>query len=330
MGIAPASVFRETDIEEYLSKPTRVDRIQLMQSGARELNFWLRDLFAQGLAALLSENKFGLDALAVRMVDTKNSSWARTLRLLSDSLDQCEWKEKVALYSLLGLYVQAKSVLNLEKLEPLLQTEVLATAGMNWRKKDLGKVIPVNDEWKCLHAKVEWMENLRLLSSDFVGVKSGFYATVNQYSFRFEPFDLQVQTGDLWYGDLIYYPSPTPVLAFPGEVFVKKSLKSKEAIPLPIEKMTYDLMRSREINPFRTHWPITLRSATLQKSHIPILDPATGEETERMKQLIQFSEADPNLHIFGYWSLQGFSPLSLISGGELTGLPAEDSKKQGI
>ncbi len=320
MGMVSQSIFRDLDINAYLQKPSRADRIQLMQTGARELKQWIDDLFNRGLAALKSENKFEINAIATRMVDSKNASWGRILRLMSDSLDRSDWNERPTLYKLIQLYIQAGGVLKIDRLDPLLQTDLLAAAGMKWRRNALENVKPVSDDWLCLWCKKDTLENLTSLSAFLFGIKTGYYVRVNQYVFGREPFQAEFSFADTWSGDIIYFPSPTPLAAFPGTSLQKKRDHYHQP-EIPVENLRRDILKQIETNPFRYQWPMAIPAIELLESQTPVLDQETEQETEELKQFLDFASIDRNLTLFGTWSLAGFTPLSLISDGLVSPMP---------
>lgn len=312
MSIAPNKIFPEERLIEYYGSDKRRDRIDLMQSGAKELINWLEDLFSEGMSALLRSNKFGLDSIAVRMVDTQNSSIARKLRVLSDELEKDNWDESGGLLLLLELYTLAKAVIKVDSLPVLLKAETLPLSGMSWRKKDLEWVVPVNDQWKCLHHTLDWVENLRLKSCWMLGNKSGFFAQLNFYSFRFEPFSHQINQGEYWEGDLTYYPSPTPLPAFPSEVFHKipKSKVTKSTVPLA--NLMTQVGEVGKVNPLRQEWPLLVPVWKINTDALPLHHSYTLKEKTRLRKYLEAGKRDSNLYLFGLWTPGGFRPLSLL------------------
>lgn len=315
MSIAPDNIFPKERLIEYFANERRKDRIDLMQSGAREFANWLEDLFSEGVSALLRSNKFGLDSIAVRMVDTQNGSIARKLRLLAGELEKDNWDESGGLLLLFELYTLAKALLKADSLPILMKAETLSLCGMSWRKKDLEWVIPVNDQWKCLHHTLDWIENLRLNTCWMLGRKSGFYAQLNFYSFRYEPFSHNINQGDCWEGDLIYYPSPTPLLAYPSEVFYKIPESKFAKSTIPAANLMTPIDEVSKSNPLRQEWPLLVPVYKINTDALTLHPSLSVEKKTRIRKYLKAGKMDCSLFLFGLWTTGGFKALSLLKNG---------------
>lgn len=316
MKIAPSDIFSINALEDYLGNPKKVDRILLMQSGAKEFDIWFDDLFSRGIASLQSPGKFQIDAIASRLVDTQNSGLARKLRIVSSELSKDDWSEIQCIEDLLHLYLLARGLLKIDHLPPLLKSELLNMAGMNWRKKDLQWVQPIEDQLWCIYSKEQKMENLRVLNSYFYGSNTGCVAEVNQYAFRFDPFEHQIETGQWWQGGLTYYPSNSPIHAFPMPGFSRKMTALPESPQ--IQPNQYSIPEMRASNPYRRGWP-----GVFPLSKIPDLIEqnqdikATTESGLPVLKMMKFGAIDHFSKAFGIWELSKFIPLTVIERSAL-------------
>lgn len=312
MAFAHQGIFPEKILLELLSQPGKKERIKLMKSGAEEFLNWVKDLFNKGLPQLLNTGHFELEKIAARLVDTKNSTLARELRMIGADLDTLNWSEKKCVDQLLRLYFLAKALKNMDGLPLLLQSELLQICGMSWRKKELEWIPPLSDQWLCLHEEENWRENLRVSQSWFYGIKSSVFFEYNQYAFRFAPFDHPVQGGKVYTGNVKYYPSVVPLQGFPSDGFLagaSASGKEKPKFSNPIET----IIKLRAQHPLRMNWPMILPSAAFDKSSGFLQKLSGNQKNNALKLLLNFSSLDPELRVFGLWSPSGFLPKSLFN-----------------
>lgn len=311
MPFAPQSIFPKKALHRYLTQPNRLDRIDLMKTGASELISWISNLFGKGLTQLLTSNKFEIERIAVRMVDTQNSSSARKLRIIAGQLDKNDWSEKLCIDQLMSLYFLSRALLKIEHLPLLVRSELLQICGVNWRKKDLEWTEPINDHWLCLHQEEKWVENIRQSSSWFWGVHTGIFTCYNQFVFRFAPFDHPIKTGKIYRGNFKFFPSATPINGYASEDFQPSDIPFQWTAE-EFNKMNYKTADYIARNPIKTEWPVTMHLSHFQSSP-SLLTQLQEPHSKRILDLLNFAAVDPELWVFGLWTHSVFSPVSLLN-----------------
>jgi len=312
---SPTSIFSEKWLSEYLESPNRKVRIDLMCTGAEELYNWLLDLFGQGITQLQNSAHFEIESLAKRMVDCKNGSLARRLRLITADLEKPEWDEVQTIEDLLELYFLCRAFKKVDQLPLLLKAELLQIAGMSWRKKDLEGVVKVSDQWICLHVEEDWIENLRTNTVYLVGIEKKVLAKVHLYAFRFEPFSHSFRTAQIWRGELVFFPSTVPLNAFVGDDF---QVANSQIIPdlCFFRNIQYSVDYYRGLNPLRWEWPVLISPVELMedKQRDRKLIDKHGND---LRDMMEFATLDSALLAFGTQDLSKFKLKSWIQRGRV-------------
>lgn len=311
----PTSIFSEKWLSEHLNSPNRKERIELMTAGSEELYNWLKDLFGQGITQLQNSSRFEIESIAKRMVDCKNGSLARRLRVIAAEVENPDWNEVQTIEDLLGLYFICRAFQKIEQLPLLLKTELLQTAGMNWRRKELEGVKKVSNLWLCLHMEEDWVENLRTNTVYMVGIEKKVLAKINLYAFRFEPFPHSIKTGQIWRGDLTYFPSPVPLNAFLGDDFQVAPTQKPPDLDF-YSDIYYSIEHYRGLNPLRWEWPVLLPSKALINLKTNGLR-TTDKNGNDLAEMSEFAALDNALIAFGTQDFSRFTLRSWVQRGRV-------------
>ncbi|TVQ42393.1 MAG: hypothetical protein EA362_13315 [Saprospirales bacterium] len=311
----PTSIFSEKWLSEYLNSPNRKERIELMTAGSEELYNWLLDLFGQGITQLQNSSRFEIESIAKRMVDCKNGSLARRLRIIATDVEKPDWDEVKTIEDLLELYFLCRAFKKVDKLPLLLKAELLQIAGMSWRKKDLEGVVKVSDQWICLHVEEDWIENLRTNTVYLVGIEKKVLAKVHLYAFRFEPFSHSFRTAQVWRGELVFFPSTVPLNAFVGDDFQVANSQNIPDLSL-FRDIQYSVDHYRGLNPLRWEWPVLLPSTALSNTLLNRLR-ITDKNGNDLTEMTEFAALDNSLIAFGTQDFSKFKLKSWIQRGRV-------------
>ncbi len=192
--------------EEGQRDKTLLKRLELMKSGAVELENWLRDVIRGGLAALEDASPEYWQNISARMVDAKMGAIGRRIRLLQPMLKSENPQQKV-LEELTDLYLFAKGFNNFENLPESLQQELLNTAGVTTKKDRLLALNGIPDKWLILGITEGEEENLRYRRSWLNGEQSEKTILLLDYAWGKNPFDTHWKVGELLEGEAVYYPA---------------------------------------------------------------------------------------------------------------------------
>ena len=122
-------------------------RLQLMSSGAEDLEQWIFDLIRQGLAVLDGKPAIWQE-MAARMVDAKMGGLAHRLRSMAQ-LKTDTWPAQV-LDELGRLYLLTNGFKHFEKMPEVLKTQLQLVGGLTIRKSDLLLEPGLLDDWLVL------------------------------------------------------------------------------------------------------------------------------------------------------------------------------------
>lgn len=206
------------------------ERIALMQEGIKDLENWLNDMMRVGLASVegaamdmtttrtknrqIEAGSEIWNNIAKRMVDAKLSGLGRRIREFAMIQNKgIDWPARL-LSELSDLHLIIKGFQQLEVLPNTLQKELLSMAGVNTNKEQLLKEKGIEDLWMIIgQIESNNIDNAAVRRTWFLGQETGKFALVLEYDYRNEGFPFHWPKGRIFKGEMIYYPSISPLRA---------------------------------------------------------------------------------------------------------------------
>lgn len=206
------------------------DRLALMQEGIKDLENWLNDMMRVGLASVEGaamdmtttyvkgrSAKAGTEIwnnIAKRMVDAKLSGLGRRIRELAMIQNSgIDWPVRL-LSELSDLHLIIKGFQQLDTLPNALQKELLSMAGINTTREQLLNQKGIEDHWMVVgQVESNNIDNAAVRRTWFLGQQTGRFALVLEYDYRNEGFPFHWPKGRIFKGEMIYYPSISPLRA---------------------------------------------------------------------------------------------------------------------
>ena len=183
------------------------ERFELMRAGVEDLEKWLYDLYAQGLANLAYFNQAFWENSAARFKDSKLGRVAYTIREIADELSgrTTDYKDIAIKIAELSLMVQAFK--NIDRLENQQQEELLNQLGRLVRKSDvISNNNCIKDVWTVCGCNEQFnLDGLAERKVWLQGEKSGQNALILDFLFQGD-FELKFNVGDTFETELYFYP----------------------------------------------------------------------------------------------------------------------------
>ncbi|MCA9925354.1 MAG: hypothetical protein KC421_23435, partial [Anaerolineales bacterium] len=184
-------------------------KMNLLHSGMKELDLWLRDLIRHGLADLPGRSKLYWTQMADRMIDAEAPAIAQTLRdMAAIPVKQADWPDRI-LRQLGRLFLIVQGFNQWNHLPPETQTDLQTAVGRLPTRFDNR---PINDSWLVLGRTVTTI-NKRLRPTTWLwGQKHNRPARLVQEIRSWQPVS-QYATGAQLNGTLQFICSSFPLTA---------------------------------------------------------------------------------------------------------------------
>ncbi len=318
------------------------DRLQLMENGIRDMENWLEDIIRTGFAAVdgsgaemtSSALKFKKDTgpelwrnISMRMVDSKLSGIARKIRELALIHNVgADWPSRM-LEELSDLYLLSKGFGKRERLSEELRKELMRILGVNTSKDELLNQQGIPDEWMVVgQFQSNNIDNAAVRRTWFMGRNTGKFALVLEYDYNNQGFPFHWPKGRIFNGEIIYYPSITPLRAIMREQSIIKDVVDGWKGCASLSDALRNYADVLAVNPWIKDYPMALTSV------IPIMKGRTlyfvdkdGQGVPLLKKelsdwKIMALGAGNSIDAFGEWTGTEFNPLGIVAEGRYVGI----------
>ncbi len=253
-------------------------RLTLMQQGAEELAWWLRDLMHHGLANAHQQPATFWEDMARRMVDAKLGGLARRIRLIKELLREENWPDRL-LAELALLHLTCEGFQRSDNLPDGLWADLLQFAGLNLKKEEVLQTGPVVDDcWQVLGRSEGVEENLRYRRTWLMGERSERFALLLEFVWGRIEFESDWQTGQVLEGEMAFYPSAWPLRALTkGEIVVTRDANPQLPGLASFEALNAAYREALGANPWLMVLPVLLENVIprIEKGQF-LLSDATG------------------------------------------------------
>ncbi|EIJ35418.1 SWIM zinc finger family protein [Thiothrix nivea] len=181
-----------------------------VSAGIAELQRWLFDLIRQGLS---QQDDKQWQRMAARMVDAQAPGLARRLQAIASLRYQGgAWQEKL-LAELSRLHLLLEAWQRRDSLPAAVQADVLAHIGFNQPKEEILALDSIADHWQVVGQRQEDDGQIRTQRTWLYGMNSQRFVLLLDFAVQQQPMTLRPPVGQATSGDMVFYPSATPLRA---------------------------------------------------------------------------------------------------------------------
>lgn len=302
-------------------------RLDQMVAGLDELENWLLDTLRQGIAALEQQPYAFWKDISARMYDAKLGAIGKRINLLPSLIQSDEhWPTKI-LSELTAFYLLIRGLRKMEELPLNIQQDLLTYAGVNTRKEELfqyGQAI--KDTWMILGITEGVEDQLNYRRTWVLGLASKRYGLILDYAFGRNPFPFNYRAGNVFVGNAVFYPSNTPLrIAIKDKQVLDRQLKRIIGFSTFSDYLDF-YTKNLAANPWQLSFPCSLEQVKpiLDKGNLFLVDKDEHLipvlQVEKVKWTILAVSGGLPIHIFGEWTGEQFSPLSLTKDNQFVAL----------
>jgi hypothetical protein len=244
----------------------RAQREQAILAGLDELDRWIEDSLARGLASFMGEAAQRCRTLAQRLVDAKAPALATALDALPSIIMALPevMRNDALLEALGGYHLLAEAYRRQDALPENLRQDVRRLVGWSQERQALlddTTALRVTTTWTVITTKVEVQpDKLRRIETWLLGVQGE--AVVPAVLIDFVPVASAATgstfiSGDVFAGELVFYSSAAPLRAIvSSRENGEATAPELPALPIATALAHYDDCRTSQ--PWLQHWPMTL------------------------------------------------------------------------
>ena len=297
-----------------------------IEAGLAQLEAWLADLVAQGLAAARTQSPQFWAQMAARLVDAQAPGLARRVRELADVAVSGENWQTDLLAGLARLQLLLDAYRKLDRLSPALAAEVRTLIGWSQQQDALLERQGVSGRWQVLGHRQTANEQVRTQYTWFAGIDSGRMALLLDFAVGNQPFPANFRTGQVTDAELVFFDGEPPLRALIKQRTTFGAVQS--ALPRPIDVSGLQELYSSLLvtNPWLETWPVVLG---------PVIPHSRGGQLQLVdsqgRHVLARSGLKHGWHfealagggpltLFGLWNGHVFDPITVEHQGRLFSL----------
>jgi SWIM zinc finger len=297
-----------------------------VEGGLEQLEGWLTDIVAQGLAAARAQPPQFWSQMAARLVDAQAPGLARRVRELSELAVSGEHWQSQLLAGLARLQLVVDAYRRIERLPESLAAEVRTQVGWTQATETLLERPGIRDRWHVLGHRQVVEEKLRAQYTWLTGLESRRLALILEFAVGNQPLPAGLRIGQVIDAELVYYDGAPPLRALLKQRFEGALLR--HSLPTPIDAAALQSRFAGLLaeNPLIERWPAILGPATtsLAGTRTQFVD-ATGRRITAARNfrhgwLFDSLAGGGTLVVFGLWDGAVFDPVSVEHDGCLFSL----------
>lgn len=327
---AEAKVARATAPEKPPDPEAQARRVEKRESrietGLVQLEGWLTDIVAQGLAVARSQPPHFWSQMAARLVDAQAPGIARRVSELSQLVVSGEnWQSRL-LAGMARLQLLIDAYRRIDRLPAPLAAEVRTQVGWTQAQETLLERSGVRDRWHVLGHRQSQEERLRAQYTWLVGVESGRFALVLDFAVGNQPLPATWRIGQVADMELVYFDGAPLLRALVKQRFEGAPTRYALPVALDVAGLQSRFATLLAENPLLERWPAVLGPVTtlIQGAQTQFAD-AGGRRVAvarsfRHGWLFDSLAGGGPLHVFGQWDGHVFDPVSVEHDGRLYSL----------
>jgi hypothetical protein len=297
-----------------------------IESGLAQLEGWLGDLVAQGLAAARAQSPQFWSQMAARLVDAQAPGLARRVAGLSALAVSGENWQSQLLAGMARLQLLIDAYRRLDRLPPPLAAEVRTQIGWTQAQETLLERAGVRDRWHVLGHRQSEDERLRVQHTWLAGLESGRLALILDFAVGNQPLPAAFRIGQVIDAELVYFDGAPLLRALVKQRFASASTRYTLPSALDVAGLQGRFAGLLAENPLLERWPAVLGPVTpsVNDTQMHLIDAAgrrvTLARTFRHGWLFDALAGGGALSVFGQWDGHVFDPVSVEHDGQLFSL----------
>jgi hypothetical protein len=190
---------------------TQDDRLANAQSGAAELDLWLKDLLRNGFISIPEKGVSYFEKTAARMVDAKAGGLANFVRGFNkiNYYNGTTWQSDV-LEQAAKTYLTLEAFKNLENLDPTVSDDIKSLIGWSAKQKELledATAENLTDNWLTLARITEREDDLTIQRHYLLGLQSHRFAYILDFAFKNVALPTLLMPATATKATLVFQPS---------------------------------------------------------------------------------------------------------------------------
>ena len=313
--------------EKEVDKEAQARRIEKRESrigeGLAQLETWLTDIVADGLAATRAQGNGFWEKMAARLVDAQAPGLARRVRELSWAAASPEWQTEL-LAGIARLQLLIDGYRALDRLAPPLAAEVRSLIGWTQDQEQLRQREGVRDHWHVIARRQIQDETLATQTTWLHGANTRRFALVLEFAVGAQPMPLTYSVGQVLDAELVFFDGEPAVRA------LEKARHGSEprcvALPEGADVATLQMTMATLLarNPYLERLPFVLagvRPVLAADGRLLLRDEAgrsvpVAPSCKHQWELIALSGGRA-LRLFGEWNAGSFDPYCVQHDTEL-------------
>jgi hypothetical protein len=298
-----------------------------IEGGLAQLESWLADMIAQGLAVARTQPPQFWSQMAARLVDAQAPGLARRVYALSQlAVLREDWQSQL-LAAMARVQLLIDAYRRIEKLSPALAAEVRTQVGWTQPQETLLARPGVRDHWHVLgHRQQSQDDRLRTQYTWLYGLKSEQFALILDFAVGTQPLPATMRTGQVIDAEVVHFDG-APLL----RALVKRRIEgapNRHALPacLDVAGVQGKFAALLVENPLLERWPVVIGPVRVLTGgqQIELADGA-GRRVRlaasfRHGWLFTALARGDALNVFGLWDGHEFDPISVEHNGRLFSL----------
>lgn len=298
-------------------------RLDRMLAGLDELENWLLDTLRQGIAALEQQPFSYWTAISARIHDAQLSAIGKRIKNIPVLIGTDEdWPAKV-LSELTAYYLLIRGLRKMEELPLNIQQDLLTVAGVSTKKDELFQYgQTVKDTWMILGQIEGVEEKLNFRRTWVLGFETKRYGLILDFAFGRHPYTANYRTGNVFVGQVVFYPSNAPIrIAVKEKLVLDRRVKRIIGFDTFTDYLVF-YTKNLAANPWQIALPCNLEEITpvINKDQLLLLDKdqkiVPVFQNEKTKWKILAASGGHPFNLFGEWSGEKLLPLSLTINGQ--------------
>jgi hypothetical protein len=297
-----------------------------VESGLVQLEAWLGDIVAQGLAAARAQPQPFWSQMAARLVDAQAPGLARRVSGLSELAMAGEnWQSRL-LAGMARLQLLIDAYRRLDKLPPALAAEVRTQVGWTQAQETLLERAGLRDRWQVLGHRQSEDDRLRVQYTWLAGLESGRSALLLDFAVGNQPLPAAFRIGQVADAELVYFDGAPLLRALVKQRFASAPTRHTLPPALDVAGLQSRFATLLAENPLLERWPAVLGPVrtSLNSAQMQLIDAAgrrvTLARSFRHGWLFDALAGGGALNVFGQWDGHVFDPVSVEHDGQLFSL----------
>ncbi len=317
---ADASADKEVDIQAQAKRIEK--RATRVVDGLAQLETWLADIVAQGLATTRAQGESFWEKMALRLVDAQAPGLARRVRELGWKTASGDWQSEL-LAGIGRLQLMIDGYRALDRLDAALAAELRTLIGWTQDQDALRQRDGVRDLWQVVARRQAQDEAITTQSTWLHGTQTSRFALILEFAVGSQPLPANYSVGQVLDAELVFFDGEPQLRAL--EKARHNATSHSLALPsgLDIAALQARFAAALARNPYLERLPCVLAPVRpcMSNSHLLLRDD-TGRSVlvvptcKHGWELMALS-GGRELTMFGEWNGRQFDPYTVQDRDEL-------------